>query len=146
MGYQRAGGDIYSSKLPLNSTSSVHHGCQCAPCFLPHSRKYTPNQCCPLHQGTLECSCQQSPSGEHRIACVSCGTFTQVQNPLDFILRAAQVYPDKVALVHPNVGYPVQYTFGVWYASNQASCTLSAQACSGRSVSKTSRMHSSKQV
>ncbi|KAJ3561109.1 hypothetical protein NP233_g10400 [Leucocoprinus birnbaumii] len=36
-------------------------------------------------------------------------------NPLDFILRAAQIYPDKVALVHPNVDYPVQYTFAVWY-------------------------------
>lgn len=35
-------------------------------------------------------------------------------NPLDFILRAAQIYPDKVALVHPNVEYPVQYTFSVW--------------------------------
>ncbi|KAF5356043.1 hypothetical protein D9756_003900 [Leucocoprinus leucothites] len=35
-------------------------------------------------------------------------------NPLDFILRAAQIYPDKVALVHPNVEYPVQYTFAVW--------------------------------
>ncbi|EKM83756.1 hypothetical protein AGABI1DRAFT_31483 [Agaricus bisporus var. burnettii JB137-S8] len=35
-------------------------------------------------------------------------------NPLDFLLRAAQVYPDKVALVHPNVQYPVQYTFATW--------------------------------
>ncbi|KXN93294.1 putative acyl-activating enzyme 1, peroxisomal [Leucoagaricus sp. SymC.cos] len=35
-------------------------------------------------------------------------------NPLDFILRAAQVYPDKVALVHPNVEFPVQYTFATW--------------------------------
>lgn len=36
------------------------------------------------------------------------------QNPLDFMLRAAQIYPDQVALVHPNVEYPVYYTFAVW--------------------------------
>ncbi|KAF8078465.1 AMP-dependent synthetase and ligase [Lyophyllum atratum] len=35
-------------------------------------------------------------------------------NPLDFLLRAAQIYPDKLALVHPNVEYPVSYTFSVW--------------------------------
>ncbi|KAG6836817.1 hypothetical protein H0H93_002839 [Arthromyces matolae] len=28
-------------------------------------------------------------------------------NPLDFLLRAAQIYPDKVALVHPDVEHPV---------------------------------------
>ncbi|KAF5377668.1 hypothetical protein D9615_005270 [Tricholomella constricta] len=35
-------------------------------------------------------------------------------NPLDFLLRAAQIYPDKVALVHADVEYPVSYTFAVW--------------------------------
>ncbi|KAH9486780.1 Acetate/butyrate--CoA ligase AAE7, peroxisomal [Psilocybe cubensis] len=35
-------------------------------------------------------------------------------NPLAFILRAAQIYPDKVALVHTDVEYPVTYTFSVW--------------------------------
>jgi len=37
------------------------------------------------------------------------------QNPLTFLLRAAQIYPDKVALVHPNTQYPVQYTYAAWY-------------------------------
>ncbi|KAG6901906.1 hypothetical protein C0995_006744 [Termitomyces sp. Mi166 len=35
-------------------------------------------------------------------------------NPLDFLLRAAQIYPDKVALVHPDVEHPVSYTFAIW--------------------------------
>ncbi|KXN91194.1 Acetate/butyrate--CoA ligase AAE7, peroxisomal [Leucoagaricus sp. SymC.cos] len=35
-------------------------------------------------------------------------------NPLDWMLRAAQIYPDKVALVHPNAEYPRQYTFAQW--------------------------------
>ncbi|KAG6832476.1 hypothetical protein H0H92_001522 [Tricholoma furcatifolium] len=35
-------------------------------------------------------------------------------NPLDFLLRAAQIYPDKVALVHSDVEHPVSYTFSVW--------------------------------
>ncbi|KAJ3507515.1 hypothetical protein NMY22_g16905 [Coprinellus aureogranulatus] len=35
-------------------------------------------------------------------------------NPLSFVLRAALIYPDKVALVHPNVPFPVVYTFSVW--------------------------------
>ncbi|PPQ89595.1 LOW QUALITY PROTEIN: hypothetical protein CVT25_012340 [Psilocybe cyanescens] len=35
-------------------------------------------------------------------------------NPLAFILRAAQIYPDKVALVHTDVEHPVVYTFSVW--------------------------------
>ncbi|KAF9458214.1 hypothetical protein BDZ94DRAFT_1292131 [Collybia nuda] len=35
-------------------------------------------------------------------------------NPLDFLLRAAQVYPDKLALAHPDVVYPAFYSFAVW--------------------------------
>ncbi|KAF8740552.1 hypothetical protein AX14_008165 [Amanita brunnescens Koide BX004] len=35
-------------------------------------------------------------------------------NPLLFLLRAAEIYPDKVALVHPNVAQPVVYTFAIW--------------------------------
>ena len=38
-----------------------------------------------------------------------------IQNPLSFILRAALVYPNKVALVHPDVPSPAIYTFSVWY-------------------------------
>lgn len=38
----------------------------------------------------------------------------RLQNPLIFILRAAQIYPDKVALVHTDVEHPVVYTFAVW--------------------------------
>ncbi|KAI0068277.1 acetyl-CoA synthetase-like protein [Artomyces pyxidatus] len=36
------------------------------------------------------------------------------QNPLDFLLRGAQIYPDKLALVHPDVPQPVFYTYAVW--------------------------------
>ncbi|KAJ3517367.1 hypothetical protein NLJ89_g536 [Agrocybe chaxingu] len=35
-------------------------------------------------------------------------------SPLSFILRAAQIYPEKVALVHTDVQQPVMYTFSVW--------------------------------
>ncbi|KAI0823561.1 acetyl-CoA synthetase-like protein [Trametes gibbosa] len=35
-------------------------------------------------------------------------------NPLAFLLRAAQVYPRKLALVHPDVEHPVIYSYGVW--------------------------------
>ncbi|KII93264.1 hypothetical protein PLICRDRAFT_384862 [Plicaturopsis crispa FD-325 SS-3] len=35
-------------------------------------------------------------------------------NPLAFILRAAQIYPDKLALAHPEVPYPAYYSFAVW--------------------------------
>lgn len=38
----------------------------------------------------------------------------RTQNPLIFILRAAQIYPDKVALVHTDVEHPVVYTFAIW--------------------------------
>lgn len=34
-------------------------------------------------------------------------------NPLAFILRAAQIHPEKIALVHDGP-HPVQYTFSVW--------------------------------
>ncbi|KAF9044854.1 AMP-dependent synthetase and ligase [Hymenopellis radicata] len=36
------------------------------------------------------------------------------QNPLLFLLRAARIYPDKVALAHPDVAYPRSYTFAIW--------------------------------
>ncbi|KIP08879.1 hypothetical protein PHLGIDRAFT_103706 [Phlebiopsis gigantea 11061_1 CR5-6] len=36
------------------------------------------------------------------------------QNPLSFLLRAAQIYPDKLAITHPHVKHPVFYTYGVW--------------------------------
>ncbi|KAI0371667.1 acetyl-CoA synthetase-like protein [Pilatotrama ljubarskyi] len=35
-------------------------------------------------------------------------------NPLAFLLRAAQVYPNKLALVHPDVEHPVIYSYAVW--------------------------------
>ncbi|KIL70677.1 hypothetical protein M378DRAFT_95172 [Amanita muscaria Koide BX008] len=35
-------------------------------------------------------------------------------NPLSFLLRAAEIYPDKVAIAHPNTEQPVVYTFSVW--------------------------------
>lgn len=39
-----------------------------------------------------------------------------VQNPLSFLLRAAQIYPDRLALAHSDAKHPVFYTYGVWYA------------------------------
>lgn len=35
-------------------------------------------------------------------------------NPLEFLLRAAQIYPEKLALAHPDVQFPVFYTYSVW--------------------------------
>ncbi|TFL03316.1 AMP-dependent synthetase and ligase [Pterulicium gracile] len=35
-------------------------------------------------------------------------------NPLDFLLRAAQIYPEKLAIVHPDTPTPVFYTYSVW--------------------------------
>ncbi len=41
-------------------------------------------------------------------------TVVRHQNPLTFILRATQIYPEKVALIHIDVKDPVTYTFSVW--------------------------------
>ncbi|KAJ7655017.1 hypothetical protein DFH06DRAFT_487897 [Mycena polygramma] len=38
----------------------------------------------------------------------------QPLNPLQFIVRAAEIYPDKLALAHPDVKHPVFYSFAVW--------------------------------
>ncbi|KAH8106897.1 AMP-dependent synthetase and ligase [Cristinia sonorae] len=35
-------------------------------------------------------------------------------NPLHFVLRTAQVYPDKLAILHPDVKEPVSYSYSVW--------------------------------
>ncbi|RPD66601.1 AMP-dependent synthetase and ligase [Lentinus tigrinus ALCF2SS1-6] len=35
-------------------------------------------------------------------------------NPLAFVLRSAQVYPNKLAIVHPDVKHPVIYSYAVW--------------------------------
>ncbi|KAI5122560.1 hypothetical protein M0805_004779 [Coniferiporia weirii] len=35
-------------------------------------------------------------------------------NPLAFVLRGAAIYPHKLALAHPDVDYPVYYTYSVW--------------------------------
>ncbi|TFK57306.1 acetyl-CoA synthetase-like protein [Heliocybe sulcata] len=35
-------------------------------------------------------------------------------NPLDFVLRAAQIYPDKLAVAHPDVERPAYYSYAVW--------------------------------
>ncbi|KAF8272881.1 hypothetical protein EI94DRAFT_1716946 [Lactarius quietus] len=37
-----------------------------------------------------------------------------VKNPLEFLLRAAQIYPEKLALVHPDVQFPACYTHSTW--------------------------------
>lgn len=38
----------------------------------------------------------------------------QPLNPLAFLLKAAQVYPNKLALAHPDVDHPVFYSYAVW--------------------------------
>lgn len=38
---------------------------------------------------------------------------TVSQNPLAFVLRGAQIYPNKIALVHPDVEQPVYYTYSI---------------------------------
>ncbi|KAJ3895067.1 hypothetical protein GG344DRAFT_39686 [Lentinula edodes] len=35
-------------------------------------------------------------------------------NPLEFLLRAALIYPNKLAVVHPDVKTPAFYTYSVW--------------------------------
>lgn len=35
-------------------------------------------------------------------------------NPIQFLLRAALICPDKLAIAHPNVKHPVYYTYGTW--------------------------------
>jgi hypothetical protein len=49
-------------------------------------------------------------------------THHHLQNPLSFILRAAQIYSDKIALIHTDVTNPVVYTFGIWYRGNLVAC------------------------
>ncbi|KAJ3822988.1 hypothetical protein F5880DRAFT_1570177 [Lentinula raphanica] len=39
-------------------------------------------------------------------------------NPLDFLLRAALIYPHKIALAHPDVKTPAFYTYSVWYVTD----------------------------
>ena len=36
------------------------------------------------------------------------------QNPLIFLLKAAQIYPRKLAIAHPDVPHPVFYSYEVW--------------------------------
>ncbi|KAH9950242.1 acetyl-CoA synthetase-like protein [Amylocystis lapponica] len=38
---------------------------------------------------------------------------THALNPLAFVLRAAQIYPNRLALAHPDVEHPVFYTYSV---------------------------------
>lgn len=35
-------------------------------------------------------------------------------NPIQFLLRAALICPDKLAIAHPDVKHPVYYSYGVW--------------------------------
>ncbi|KZT71372.1 acetyl-CoA synthetase-like protein [Daedalea quercina L-15889] len=38
----------------------------------------------------------------------------QPLNPLTFLLKAAQIYPRKLAIAHPDVPHPVFYSYEVW--------------------------------
>jgi acyl-CoA synthetase (AMP-forming)/AMP-acid ligase II len=44
-----------------------------------------------------------------------------LQNPLGFLLRAAHIYPEKLALVHPDAKEPSAYTYEVF---TQRVCNL----------------------
>jgi len=35
-------------------------------------------------------------------------------NPIQFLLRAALIQPDKIAIRHPDVEHPVEYSYAVW--------------------------------
>lgn len=35
-------------------------------------------------------------------------------NPLAFLLRAALIYPDQIAITHPDVKYSAYYTYSIW--------------------------------
>lgn len=39
---------------------------------------------------------------------------THPLNPVEFLLRAAQIFPEKLAIVHSNKKHPVYYSFSVW--------------------------------
>lgn len=58
----------------------------------------------------------------NRTAVSSHSIFYDLKNPLQFLLRAAQVYPDKIALAHPDVEFPVYYSYAVLYTSFRSKC------------------------
>lgn len=35
-------------------------------------------------------------------------------NPIQFLLRAALIQPDKIAIRHPDVEHAVEYSYTVW--------------------------------
>lgn len=55
---------------------------------------------------------------------LSCTLLSVSQNPLAFLLRASQIYPNKLAIAHSNVEQPVFYTYSVWYVSNSPNFAL----------------------
>ncbi|KAK7058827.1 hypothetical protein VNI00_001451 [Paramarasmius palmivorus] len=40
--------------------------------------------------------------------------YRHILNPLGFLLRGALIYPDRIALSHPDTPNPVRYTYAVW--------------------------------
>ena len=40
-------------------------------------------------------------------------------------MRAAQIYPEKLAIAHPDVKFPVFYTYSVWYDLGRLAFRLS---------------------
>ncbi|KAH7883728.1 acetyl-CoA synthetase-like protein [Phlebopus sp. FC_14] len=57
-------------------------------------------------------------------------------NPFTFVLRAASIYPDKLAIVHPDVNQPVFYSYSVWAQriQNLAYALIQAGICPGDRV------------
>lgn len=56
------------------------------------------------------------PSSDRLVAALTDGHGTR-QNPLIFLLKAAQIYPRKLAIAHPDVPHPVFYSYEVWSVS-----------------------------
>lgn len=53
----------------------------------------------------------------HLIAGAMMNNHGILQNPLIFLLKAAQIYPRKLAIAHPDVPHPVFYSYEVWSVS-----------------------------
>ena len=75
------------------------------------------------------------------IDCCTCAEYHILQNPLAFVLRAAQIYPNKLAIIHPDVEHPVAYSYAVWYVVplelNSSDLHTNGDPSSGRNVSRT---------
>ncbi|KAG9314496.1 hypothetical protein JVU11DRAFT_5293 [Chiua virens] len=74
-----------------------------SPFDIPFSRFHpTPESIPPQHVNYLQKPLPSAPVNHHPL------------NPFGFLLHAALVYPDKLALAHPDVQQPVFYSYKIW--------------------------------